>query len=178
MQLLKRQTDSFQIRTLNNVATFEVSSFKLKCLTKQEAVNHIRCWDEWTPANELWQDPFGSFELAIGSVSALSGEGAVLWSLCGMVIRLWPLHSSLPVYLFPNGTDTGLRRTLLRSSETRDPWSGRLPVVQSAPRNPFRSKDSKCGLLHEDVLDTAWSFGYVPTPDTLALYTLPPPLPC
>lgn len=129
----RRQNESFWTKTLNNVATFEVSHFKLKCLTKQEAVNHIRCQDEWTPANELWQDPFGSFELAIGSVSGLSGEGAVLWSLCGMVIRLWPLHSSLPMYLFPNGTDAGLRRTLLRSSETRDSWSGRLPVSSLLP---------------------------------------------
>ncbi|CAJ1082017.1 hypothetical protein EYF80_001550 [Xyrichtys novacula] len=47
------------------------------------------------------------------SIVAASGEGAVLWSLCGMVIRLWPLRSSQPMYLFPNGTDTGLRRSLL-----------------------------------------------------------------
>lgn len=100
---------------------------------KHEAVNLITCRDEWTPANELWQDTFGSFELAIGSVSGLLGEGAALWSLCGMVIRQWPLHSSLPMYLFPNGTGAGLRRTLLRSSETRDPWSGRLPVSSLLP---------------------------------------------
>ncbi len=109
------------------------NSCHLWSLTKQEAVNHIRCWDEWTPENELWQDPFGSFELAIGSVSGLSGAGAVLWSLCGMVIRLWPLRSSLPMYPFPKGTDAGLRRSLLGSSETRDPWSGRLPVSSLLP---------------------------------------------
>lgn len=98
-------------------------------------MNHIRCWDEWTPANELWQDLFGYFELATGSVSALSGEGAVFWSLCGMVIRLWALHFSPPMYLFPNGNETGLRCTLLRSSETRDPWSGRLHVSSLLPEN-------------------------------------------
>lgn len=119
--------------TFNTIAAFEVSNFKLKCLMKQEAMNYIVCRDEWPPANELWQDPFGSFELAIGSVSGLLGDGAVLWSLCGMVISQWPLRSSLPMYLFPNGTDAGLRRTLLRSSETRDPWSGRLPVSSLLP---------------------------------------------
>lgn len=65
------------------------------------------------------------------------GRGAVLWSLCGMVIRHRPLRSSLPMYLFPNGTDAGLRRTLLGSSETRDPWSGRLPVSGLLPA-PFQ----------------------------------------
>lgn len=39
------------------------------------------------------------------------------------------------MYLFPNGTDAGLRRTLLRSSETRDPWSGRLPVSSLLPES-------------------------------------------
>ena len=97
---------------------------------RQVAVNRIRCWDEWTPANELWRDLFGSFELASGSVSARSGEGAASWSLHGMVISL---ACSLPMYLLPNRTDTGLRHTLLGSSVTRDPWSGRLPVSSLLP---------------------------------------------
>lgn len=109
---------------------------KVKCLTKQEAVNHIRCWDEWTPANELWQDPFGSFELATGSVSGLSGEGAVLWSLSGMVIRLWPLHSFSASVSVSKWDWDRPRCALLRSSETRDPWSGRLPVSSLLPETP------------------------------------------
>lgn len=51
---------------------------------------------------------------------------------CSVVVAPWYGHQalacSLPMYLFPDRTDAGLRHTLLRSSVTRDPWSGRLPV--------------------------------------------------
>lgn len=56
---------------------------------------------------------------------------------CSIVITPWYGHQalacSLPMYLFPNRTDTGLRHALLRSSVTRDPWSGRLPVSSLLP---------------------------------------------
>ncbi|KAL7374028.1 hypothetical protein ABVT39_020556 [Epinephelus coioides] len=42
-------------------------------------------------------------------------------------------------------------------------------------QKPFQIHDSKCGLLHEDILDTAWSDGCVPAPDALALHTPPQP---
>lgn len=119
--------------------------------------------DEWTPANELWQDPSGSFELAIGSVSGLSGERAVLWSLCGMVIRLWLFRSSLPMYLFPNGTDTGLRRSLLRFSETRDPWSGRPPASSLLPENLSDPRMPKVACC----MKTFWTQSGCPCPRRL-----------
>jgi len=115
---------------------------------------------------ELWQDPFGSFELAIGSVSGLSGQGAALWSLCGMVIRLWPPHCSLPLYLFPNGTETGLRCTLLRSSETRDPWSGRLPVSSLLPEtlSDARTPNVSCCTKTFWTEPGQWGTSLPPTP--------------
>lgn len=116
-------------------------------------MNHIRCWDEWSPANELWQDPLGSFELVTGSVSSLSGEGRAVWSLCGMVIRPWPSHCSLPLYRFQNGTKTSHGCTLLGSSETRDPWSGRLPVSSLLPEAPFQMQ----GLQVVCCMKTFWT---------------------
>lgn len=140
-------------------------------------MNHIRCWDEWTPANELWQDLFGSFELATGSVSALSGEGAVFWSLCGMVIRLWALHFSPPMYRFQMGTRQALDVPCWGplKPETLEVDVCMCPVCF---QKTFQIKDSKCGVLHQDILDTASSAGYIPAPDALALDRPPPPLPC
>lgn len=141
---------------------------------KPEAVNHIRCWDEWTPANELWQDPFGSFELAIGSVSGLSGEccgHSVVWSS-----GFCPSAPLCQCIRFQMGQTQALDIPCWGplKPETLEVDVCLCPV---SPRNPVRSKDSKCGLLHEDILDTAWSVGYVPAPDALALYTPPPPPP-
>ena len=167
----------FEMGTLNNIATFEVSLFKLKCLTKQEAVNHIRCWDEWTPANELWRDPVGSFELASGLFLVCQGR------VCGAVVTLWYGHQALPPPLL--SANVSVSKWDWHRPETypagvlwnQRPLKWTSACVQSAPRNLLGSKASKCGLLHEDILDTAWSVGYVPAPDALALHTPPPPPP-
>lgn len=76
--------------------------------------------------NELLQMNFGKappdpLNLPRGLFRLRQGRrAAALWSLGGMVIT--PQSSPpRPMCLFPSGTDTGLGRTLLWPSETRDP---------------------------------------------------------
>lgn len=66
--------------------------------------------------------PLGSFELATGSVSSLSGEG-LQW--CGHSV-VWssgfgPLAALCHCICFKTGLRQAFRCTLLRSSETGDP---------------------------------------------------------
>lgn len=129
-------------------------------------VNHIRCWDEWTPANELWQDPSGSFELAIGSVSALSGEGA------SAVVTLWNGHQAVaPALLSANVSVSkwdwhrpGTYPAVALWNQRPLKWTS--ACVQSAPRHPVGSTGSKCGLPPEDLLDTGRSVRLCPCPPT------------
>lgn len=82
----------------------------------------------------------------------------------------------LPMYLFPNGT----HRPQTHPAEVlcnQRPLKWTSAGVQSAPRNLFRSLDSKCGRLLEEG-SASWSVGCTPAPDDLALCTPPPPLSC
>lgn len=165
---------------LNNLATFEVSHSNGNAFTKWEATKHIRCWDEWIPANELWQDPFGSFELAYRvCFCSVRGERSVL-------VTLWYGHQCF-------GPFTSLHRCIcfqmgLRQASDVPCWGPLKPETLEVDvcmcpvcfQKTFQIKDSKCGVLHQDILYTASSAGYIPAPDALALDRPPPPpsLPC
>lgn len=105
---------------------------------KQEAVNQIRCGDEWTPASELLRDPCGSFELAIGSVFARSGEGG------SVVVTLWYGHQALsPLLLSANVSVSKWDWHRPETFPAEVLWNQRSlkwtsACVQSAPRNPFQ----------------------------------------
>lgn len=162
---------------LNNLATFEVSHLK---------GNPLRNETQWTTSgaemNELQQMNFG--KTFLDPLNLPQG----LFLLCQGRVRCFG-HSV--VWSSGFGPFTSLHQCICFQMGTRQAldvpcWGPLKPETLEVDvcmcpvcfQKTFQIKDSKCGVLHQDILDTASSAGYIPAPDALALDRPPPPLPC